>query len=239
MICLLFFHLLLRSLSPDVRNDPFSGKRTLKSQLGKEGPSRAGCCLPSPGEAARQSRAPRAGLRLCQGTKGTEKDRGGRALRGSDTENSRSRAGHRKYPKPPNVLERFHTRTQLPTAKCHRYLPRAKLSPAQRNQHRSESRPWQISHPSQTHPSGSACAWVNQIFVASKKRRSERVWVPAHLVRTSLSTSQHAIKKREKIKRNKNENKQICRFPVYKNSTQPSLGWSLEWEQKVEENSEL
>lgn len=47
------------------------------------------------------------------------------------------------------------------------------------------------------------------------------------------------LKKREKIKRNKNKNKQICEFPVYKNSTQPSLGWSLQWEQKVEENSEL
>lgn len=179
-ICLLFFIFFfffstfyLRSFSPHVRNDPFSGKCTFKSQWGKEGPSRAGCCLPSPRDAARKRCAPTAGLRLCQGTKGTEGDRGRRALRGSDTKNSRSRAGHRKYPKPPNALERFHTRTQLPAAKRHRYLLRVKLSSAQRNQHRSEPRPWQISCPSQTHPSGSACAWVNQIFMPSKKRRSE------------------------------------------------------------------
>lgn len=88
---LAFFHLFffstfyLRSFSPHVRNDPFSGKCTLKSQWGKEGPSRAGCCLPSPRDAARKRCAPTAGLRLCQGTKGTEGDRGRRALRGSDT----------------------------------------------------------------------------------------------------------------------------------------------------------
>lgn len=77
---LAFFHLFffstfyLRSFSPHVRNDPFSGKCTLKSQWGKEGPSRAGCCLPSPRDAARKRCAPMAGLRLCQGTKGTEGD---------------------------------------------------------------------------------------------------------------------------------------------------------------------
>lgn len=149
------------------------GNAPSKANGERKVPAGPGAACQAPGTLLVSAAPPRLGSGSARGQRGTEGDRGRRALRGSDTKNSRSRAGHRKYPKPPNALERFHTRTQLPAAKCHRYLLRVKLSSAQRNQHRSEPRPWQISCPSQTHPSGSACAWVNQIFMPSKKRRSE------------------------------------------------------------------
>lgn len=125
---------------------------------------------------------------------------------------------------PPKAPETFQNKTQLPSSKSHVYLLRVKLVAMQRNQQRSEPHPQQISIVPLKPIWSSTCEWIDQLFTALRNRKSEGLG-------SSTSGSAHSslkAKKQKDTNKNRNNNKS-AKFQCI-NSTQPSLGWSLEWE---------
>lgn len=93
--------------------------------------------LPRPQKAICKRYAPKAGSGSAGGGKGTCPPTEQHIM--SRTQKTSPPKNHQKH------LRHSKTRQNYPISKSHVYLPRVKLAPVQRNQHMSESCPWQIS----------------------------------------------------------------------------------------------
>lgn len=114
----------------------------------------------------------------------------------------------------PNHWRYSRTRQTHPIPKCHLYRPRLELTVTQSSQQRSKSHPWQIP-------------LKPILLVQHVCEFTQLSWPRRTGGHTSFSKSQRTITK-VGVKRKRNKNKST-HFQCI-NSTQPSLGRSLEWE---------